>query len=161
MFLTTPSSDLAFGQLADDLGALFGAAFFQNRAARHHDIAAAAVHLQNLERLLQPHQRAGIAHGAHIDLRTGQERHSAAQIDGEATLDAAKDRAIDALFRRIGFFQTVPSGFAAGLLAADNSLAAGVFDALEIDLDLVAHGEMFGASPGLANSLISTRPSIL
>jgi hypothetical protein len=107
--------DVAFGQLADDLGALLGAALFEDRAARDDDVAAAAVHLEDLERLLEAHQRAGVAHGAHIDLGAGQERHGAAEIDGEAALDAAEDRAFDALFVGIGLFQTVPGGFAAAI----------------------------------------------
>src|SRR5690606_10238852 len=45
---------LTFVQVGDDLGALLGARFFQNGTARHDDIAAAAVHLQDLERLLEP-----------------------------------------------------------------------------------------------------------
>jgi hypothetical protein len=95
MFLTTPST-ICPRQLADDLGALFGAGFFQDGAARDHDVAAAAVHLEDLEGLLETHQRAGIAHRAHIDLAAGQEGHGTAQIDGEAALDAAEDRAVDA-----------------------------------------------------------------
>jgi hypothetical protein len=62
--------DVAFGQLADDLGALLGAGFFEDRAARDNDVAAAAVHLEDLERLLEAHQRAGVAHRAHIDLES-------------------------------------------------------------------------------------------
>jgi hypothetical protein len=54
--------DLTFGQVADDFGALFGAAFFQDGAARDNDVAAATVHLQDLERLLHAHQRAGVTH---------------------------------------------------------------------------------------------------
>ena len=59
---------VAFGQPRDDLGALLGAALFQHGAARHDDVAAAAVHLQDLERLRHVHQRAGVAHRAHVDL---------------------------------------------------------------------------------------------
>jgi hypothetical protein len=121
--------DVAFGQLADNLGALLGAGFFKDGAARDDDVATAAIHLEDLERLLEAHQRAGVAHGAHIDLRAGQERHGAAQIDGEAALHAAEDRAFDALFAGIGLFQTVPGGFALGHLAGDDGLAAGVLDA--------------------------------
>ncbi len=132
---------LTFRQVGDDLGALLGAALFQDGAARHDDIAAAAIHLEDLEGLLQAHQRAGVAHGAHIDLRTGQEGHGTAQIDGEAALDAAEDGAFDALFRGIGFLQAVPGLFAAGFLARDRGFATGVLDAVEIDLDLIADGD--------------------
>ena len=34
---------LTFGQVADNLGALFGTGFFQDRTTRHHDIAPATV----------------------------------------------------------------------------------------------------------------------
>jgi len=84
-----------------------------------------------LERLGDAHQRRCVAHGAYIDLAAGQEGHSAAKIDGEPAFDAAKDGAFDALFFVVRFFQTVPSFFAAGFLAADNSFAAGVFHALK------------------------------
>src|SRR5690606_38770779 len=63
----------AFLQLADQLGALFGAGFFQDGAARDHDVAARAVHLEDLERLFLAHQRTDFAHRAAVDLRTGQE----------------------------------------------------------------------------------------
>ncbi len=129
---------LTFGQVRDDFGALFGAALFQDGATRHDDVAAATVHLQDLERLLQTHQRAGIAHGAHIDLRTGQEGDGTAQVDREAALDATEDGAFDALFAFVGLLQTVPGFLAAGLLTADRRFAAGVLDAVQIDLDLVA-----------------------
>src|SRR3546814_10463035 len=41
--------DLALGQRLDEAAALFGAGFFQDGAARHDDVAAAAIHLQDLE----------------------------------------------------------------------------------------------------------------
>jgi len=134
--------DLALMEVADHLGALFGAAFFKDGAARHHDVAAATVHLEDLERLLQPHQRAGVTHRADIDLAAGQEGHRTAKIDGKAALDAAEDGAIDALFLGIGFFKPVPGGLAAGLLAADRGFAAGVLDPVEIDLDDIADGDL-------------------
>ena len=84
--------DLAFGEILDEAGALFGTGFFEDGAARNDDIAALAVHLQNDERLRDIHQRADIAHGADIDLAAGQEGHSTTKIDGETALDAAKDR---------------------------------------------------------------------
>src|SRR6056297_813217 len=143
---------LALGQLGDDLGALFGAAFFQDGAARDHDVAAAAVHLEDLERLLEVHQRAGVAHRAHIDLGTGQEGHGAAEIDGEAALDAAEDGAFDALLVGIGLFEAVPCGFAAGHFTADDGLATGAFDRAQVNLDLVADLD-FGRLAGIGKFL--------
>ena len=130
--------DLAFGEVLHEFGALFGAGFFQDGAARDDDVAAAAVHLEDLEGLRHMHQRADVADRADVDLRTGQEGHGAAEIDGEAALDAAEDDAIDALVLGGHFFETGPGFFAAGLVARQHGFAQGVFDALEIDFDGVA-----------------------
>ena len=50
--------DHAFLEALDQLAALLGAGFFQHGAAGHHDVAAGAVHLEDLERLRRAHQRA-------------------------------------------------------------------------------------------------------
>ncbi len=134
--------DIAFLELGDDLGALLGTAFLEDRAAADDDVAAAAVHLEDLERLGHAHQRADIAHGAHVDLAAGQERHGAAEVDGEAALDAAEDRALDAVVLLVGLLEAVPRLLAARLVAADHRLAAGVLDPLEEDLDLVADADL-------------------
>ena len=46
---------LAFGQLVDQLAALFGAGFLEHRATRDDDVAAATVHLEDLEGLRHVH----------------------------------------------------------------------------------------------------------
>src|SRR5690606_13793931 len=48
--------NLAFGEVLNDLGALLGAVLFKNRAAGNDDIAPAAIHLEDLERLRRIHQ---------------------------------------------------------------------------------------------------------
>src|ERR1700742_3266112 len=63
--------DHAFLEALDQLTALFGARLFQNCPARDDDVAAGAVHLQDLERLRRAHQRADVAHRADIDLGAG------------------------------------------------------------------------------------------
>ena len=128
MFLTTPSMIWpSLEWVLDQARTLFSAGFFQHRTARNDDVATAAIHFQDLERLRNVHQRLHVAHRADIDLRTGQERHGAVEIDGEATLDAAEDHAFDALaFTEFGF-QLVPGGFAAGAVAAEHRFAVGVF----------------------------------
>jgi hypothetical protein len=50
---------------------------FHDGATRHDDVAAAAVHLEDGELLGLTHQRADIAHRAHIDLAARQEGHGA------------------------------------------------------------------------------------
>ncbi len=133
---------LTFGQVANDFGALFGAGFFQDRAARHNDVATATVHFQDLERLFQTHQWASVAHWADVNLRTGQERNGAAKIDSKATFDTAKDRPFDARVVGICFFQTVPCFFAARHLARDNSFATRVFSGTKEDFDFVANADV-------------------
>ena len=130
--------DLALGEVQDQARTLFSAGFFKHGAARDDDIAAAAVHLEDLEGLGNVHQRLHIANRADIDLAAGQEGHGAIEIDSEAALDAAKDHAVDALaFAEFGF-ELVPAGFAAGAVTAEHGFAIGIFDAIDIDFDFIA-----------------------
>src|SRR5690606_14136852 len=100
---------LALFELLDDFRTLFGARFLENGAARHDDIAAALVHLENLEGLRHVHERRDIADRANIDLRTRQEGHGAFEIDGEATLDLVEDRAFNALIGVVLLFELDPA----------------------------------------------------
>src|SRR5205085_2583364 len=86
---------LTLFEVLHQLLALLGAGLFQNRAARHHDVAAAAIHLEDLERLRVVHQRRNVADRADVDLRARQEGHSTIEIDGEAALDLVEDDAVD------------------------------------------------------------------
>jgi len=129
---------LALGQLVDQLAALLGARLFEDRAARDDDVAAAAVHLQDLERLRHVHQRGHVADRADVDLRAGEECHGAIEVDGEAALDAAEDAALDALALAEFGFELVPRSLAAGTVAAQHRLALGVLDAVYEHFDLVA-----------------------
>ncbi len=78
-----------------------------------------------------PIERADVAHRADVDLRAGQEGRGAAEVDGEAALDAADDRAHDRLVLGVDAFQAGPGFFALGLVAADDRFAHGVLDALQ------------------------------
>ncbi len=138
----------AFGQLADEFSALFGAAFFEDGAARDHDIAARTVHFQDCERLFLVHQRADIADRTDINLGTRQEGRSAAQIHSEATLDATDDGTVDRILLVEGLLEAVPALFAASLVAREDGVAEGVFDALEINFDIVADFRGFRARAG-------------
>ena len=130
--------DHAFLEALDQLAALFRTGFFKHRATRDDDVAAGAVHLQDLERLRRAHQRADVADGADIDLAAGQERDGAAEVDGEAALDPAVDRAIDALLRFERLFKIGPRLFAAGLFTRQDDRTILVFVAFDIKLDHVA-----------------------
>ena len=136
--LDDAGEDLAFLQRSDQLRARFGAALFEHGAARHDDVAARAIHLEDLERLRRAEQRGDVAHGADIDLAAGQERDGAGKIDGEAAFDAAEDHAVDALIGLEILFEQGPGFFAARLLARQLGLAVLVFHPLEINLDGIA-----------------------
>ena len=138
MFLTTPWSTWPSFRLATSSERCLGAALLEHGAARHHDVAAAAIHLEDLERLRRAHQRADVAHRTDVDLAAGQEGDGAGEVDGEAALDAAEDHAGDALVLLEVLLELRPGFLAARLLAAEHGLAVLVFHALEIDLDHVA-----------------------
>jgi hypothetical protein len=140
---------------------LFRAAFLQNGAARNHDVAAAAIHLEDLEGLRHAHQGRHVAYRADVDLRAGQEGHGAVEIDRVAALDLVEDDAVDAVVGFERLFELDPALLAARLVAADDRLAKRVLDALDIDLDLVADLDRHVAAPGPTNSLSATRPSVL
>src|SRR5437588_3545057 len=131
--------DLSLFEIGNDLVALFGAALFENRAARHDDVAAAAVHFEDLESLRHADQRRHIAHRADVDLTARQEGHGAVEIDREAALDLIEDDAFDLLVAFEGLFELDPAFFAARLVTRDDGFAERVLDALQIDFDLVAH----------------------
>ena len=129
---------LALFEVLHDLRALLGAALFENGAARHDDVAAAAIHLEDLEGLRVVHQRRDVADRADVDLAARQEGHGAVEIDGEAALDLVEDDAFDALALVELLFEPDPALFAAGLVARKHRFAKRVLDALDIDLDRIA-----------------------
>ncbi len=73
---------------------------------------------------------------------TGQEGDGAAEIDGEAALDAAEDDALDAVAGGMLGLELVPGGLAAGAVAAQHRLAVHILDAVDEHLDLVADGDL-------------------
>ena len=139
--------DLAFLEVGEQLGAGLGARFLENGAPGNDDIAAPAVHLEDLERLGRAHQRADIAHRTNVDLASGQERDGAGEVDGEAALNASEDGSGHSSVIGEGAFELGPGFLAAGTLAAENGLAVPIFHAFEVDLDAIA-GLDFRFLPG-------------
>src|SRR5438445_3500328 len=133
---------LALFEVLHQFLALLGAGLFENRAARHHDVAAAAVHLENLERLRIVHQRRDVADRADIDLRARQEGHRTVEIDGEAALDLVEDDAVDLFVVLERLLELAPALLAARLVARQHGLAERILDAVEEHLDLVADLEL-------------------
>src|ERR1700674_5580105 len=141
--------DLTLFEILHQFLALFGAGLFQNRAARHHDVAAAAVHFEDLERLGIVHQRRDVGDRADVDLRTRQERDRAVKIDGEAALDLVEDDAVYLFVVVEGLLELAPAFLAARLVTRQHALAERILDAVKKHLDLVANLEIaFAARPG-------------
>jgi hypothetical protein len=130
--------DLALFEVLHQLLALLGARLFQHGAARHHDVAAAAIHFQDLEGLRLIHQRRHVADRPDVDLAARQERHRAVEIDGEAALDLIEDDALDLFVAVEGLFELAPALLAPRLVAREHGLAERVLHPLEIDLDRIA-----------------------
>ena len=151
--------DLTLFEVLHQFLALLGAGLFEHRAARHHDVAAAAIHLEDLERLRIVHQRRDVADRADVDLRARQEGHRAVEIDGEAALDLVEDDAVDLLVVVEGLLELAPAFLAARLVARQHGFAERILDAVEEHLDLVADLEVALAA-GPANSRSATRPSV-
>src|SRR5215470_17034984 len=127
--------DLALLQVRHQLRTRLGAALLEHGAARDHDVAARAVHLQDLEGLGRAQERRDVAHGANVHLAPGQECHGAIEIDGETTLDAPEDGASDALVLLEMLLELGPGLFATRLLARELRVAVLVLHPLEVNLD--------------------------
>src|SRR5262245_7940468 len=138
--------DLTLFEILHQLLALLGARLFQHGAARDHDVAAAPVHLQDLERLRHVHQRRDIADRPDVHLAARQERDGAVEVDREAALDLVEDDARNLLVRLERLFELAPALLAPRLVARQHRLAERVLHPLEVDLDGIADLQVGGAS---------------
>src|SRR4029077_16812524 len=146
--LDHPAEDLAFLQAGDELGALLGPALLEDRPARHDDVAARAVHLEDLERLRGSQQRCDVPHRSDIDLAARQKCDSALEIDRKAGLYQAEDYAGRAFGPLKPLVELSPGLLAARLLARELGLPVLVLHALKIDFDNVANMQLRFAAPG-------------
>src|ERR1700722_2801121 len=130
--------DLPLGEVGDDLVALLGPALLENGAAGDDDIAAPSIHLEDLERLGDVHQRADVTHRANVDLAARQEGDRPVEVDREAALDLVEDHPFDLLVLLERLLELDPALLAPRLVARDDRFAERVLDPLEIDFDFVA-----------------------
>ena len=130
--------DLAFFKVGHDHMTLLGAALFENSAARHNNVATAAVHLENDEGLGNIHQRGNIADRANVHLAARQEGHSAIEINSEATLDLIENNAVHFFLSFKGFFKLDPAFFTAGLVTRDDRFTERIFNTLKVNLHDIA-----------------------
>ena len=128
----------AFLQGLEQLLALLALRRFEHRAARHHDVVALAVELDDLEFELLAFVRRGVLDRTHIDQRARQEGADAVDHDGQAALDLAGDQPLHqrALFQRL--FQRRATRPGAWPFARQPGFAVAVFQRLDRDRDEIA-----------------------
>src|SRR6185437_3896260 len=128
----------AFLQVGHERAALGREFLLDHGAARHHDVIALLVELDDLELERLALEIAGVAHRAHVHQRAGQKSPHVIDLDGEATLDATGDHAGDDLAVVECRLEPRPGARALGLLTRQARLAGAVLDRVERDLDLIA-----------------------
>ena len=118
--------------------------FFQQLLARSHDVAALLVQLDDADFDLLALQAVEVADRAQIDLRTGQERARAENVDGQAALDAIDDAGLDRSLVVVGLLDLVPGVQTLRLLVREVDVALFGVAGLAHDGDLVAalHGDV-------------------
>src|SRR5258706_5064434 len=133
----------ALGEGLERVLLLLGVLFFEERLARQHDVAALLVHLDHAHPQLLAAQRVEVSHGAHVDLRTGQEGADA-DVHREAAFDPLDDAADHDLALGIGLLDLVPDLHLLGFFAREDDVAFPIFRPLEQDVDDVArlHGDL-------------------
>ena len=94
---------------------------------RDHHVVALLVELDDLELERLAFEVGGVAHRAHIDQRAGQERADVVDLDGEATLHAARDDAGDDFGFVERLFEARPGAGTLGLFAREAGFAGAVF----------------------------------
>src|SRR5262249_51284505 len=123
--LDDAAATLALGHRADDLGTLFRTALFEHGAARDDDVAARTVHFQDRKRLGVAHERTDVADRTDVDLRAGEEGVDAAEVDREAALHAADDRAFHGLFLLMQALEAGSGFFSAGVFVSEGDTSQG------------------------------------
>src|SRR5579883_60510 len=133
-----PVDHLALFEILHQLLALLGASLFKHGAPRHDDIAAAAIHFEDLKRLRLVHQGRDVADRPNVDLRARQEGNGAVEIDREAALHLIEYEALHLLVILERLLELAPTLLAPRLVARQHGFAERVFDAFEVNLDGVA-----------------------
>src|SRR5262249_7890856 len=117
--------------------ALLLALLLQDHPAGEHDVAPAAVELDDARLDVLADHRVQVLHRTEVDLRAGQERLDP-DVDGQAALDDLDDLPVDRRALLVSAGDDVPDLDLVGLLLGEDDEAFRVFLRLEVDLDLLA-----------------------
>src|SRR6185436_4369864 len=128
----------AFLQVVHERAALGGEFLLDDRATGNDNVVALLVELDDLELERLAFEIGGVTHRTDIDERTREERADVVDLDGEATLDAARDGAGDDFGPVERLFEAGPGARTLGLLARQARFAGAVFHGVERDFNAVA-----------------------
>src|SRR6266850_792026 len=128
----------AFGEDLQCVLLLLLALLLEHRAAREHDVAAAAVELDDLGPDRLADHRGQVLHRAEVHLGARQERLDP-DVDGEAALDDLDHPALHRRALLVGLGDRVPDLDLVGLVLGKDNEPLGVLFGLEVHLDLFAH----------------------
>ena len=131
--------DLAFFQRAEQILPLGIALLFQQDAAGHDDVAAAAVDLEHAELELLVDQGVHIRHGAQVHMGAGQEGFHTADVHGVAALDAAHDVTLDDLIGLLHVLKLVEDLHALGFFKGERDGAFALVLANDVHVHRIAH----------------------
>ena len=131
-------ADLPDFQCGENLLTQPRAFLFEHHAAGNHDISAIFVELDDAKREHLADEAIEIFDLFEVDLRAGQKRIHAEQIDHDAALDSAHQPAFDNLVRIVRVFDAIPHPHKIGFGLGQHHLAFLIFDAFQKDLDLIA-----------------------
>jgi hypothetical protein len=110
-------------ELLHQLLALPARSPLEDHAARHDDVAAPLVQLDDLELVGLAEQLVDVRHAAERDLRPGQERVDAHQVDHHAALDLLDERALHRLVVLVRDADLLPHAHEVGLLLGQDDRA--------------------------------------
>ena len=142
MFLTTPFRTWSFCSSFISFSRLPARSALEDHAARDDDVAAALVELDDLELVLLAEQLVDVRHATQRDLRAGEERVDAHEVDDHTALDLLDERAFDRLIVLVGDADALPHAHEVGFLLREDDRAFLVLEVLEQDLDFVARLEV-------------------
>ncbi|MPM23755.1 hypothetical protein SDC9_70229 [bioreactor metagenome] len=140
--------DHAFAQLTDfhfleQLAPAVAHGFFEQFAARNHDVAAIGIDLEDLDVIFLADVVVHVADLADIDLRTRQEGFHALNVDDDPAFDPVLHEALDHGAFAAFSGDPVPGHDGIGLVDAQHRHAVFIFDLFEEDLDFVAARNRF------------------
>src|ERR1051326_1317474 len=116
----------------------------EQHAARHHDVAAPLVELDDLELVALPQQLVDVGDAPQGDLAPREERVDAHEVDDDTTLDLLLQRAGHRLVPLEGLADPFPDPHEVGFLLRKDDRALLILQLLEVDLDLVAFLQTLG-----------------